>query len=111
MRQLPVFSDGYWLLKARRKELRAKAPTGWLETMGYGTDCPPTFAHGVPDGAGSLADRVADQTGAGAAGRDRNIFIGCSFDHRACVLSAGWKSDPERIDLIDRRVSGVKLAG
>src|SRR6266480_3544396 len=59
----------------------------------------------------SFADRVTDQAGAGAAGRDRNIFIGCSFDHRARVLRAGWKSDPERIDLIDRRVSGVKLAG
>src|SRR5262245_41684171 len=51
MRRLPVFSDRFWLLKARRNELRSQAPDDWLEAMGYdGTACPPTFAHGVPDG-------------------------------------------------------------
>jgi uncharacterized protein (TIGR02996 family) len=50
MRQLPVFSDRFWELKPRRNELRAQAPTEWLETMGYGSDCQPVFAHGVPDG-------------------------------------------------------------
>jgi uncharacterized protein (TIGR02996 family) len=51
MRRLPVFSDRFWLLKARRNELRSQAPPDWLRTMGYdGSECPPTFAHGVPDG-------------------------------------------------------------
>ncbi len=50
MRQLPVFSDRYWQLKVRRNDLRAQAPTDWLEAMRYGTDCLPIFAHGVPDG-------------------------------------------------------------
>jgi uncharacterized protein (TIGR02996 family) len=50
MRQLPVFSDRYWLLKGQRNELRAKAPADWLETMGYSTDCQPLFTHGIPDG-------------------------------------------------------------
>ena len=51
MRRIAVFSDRFWLLKARRNELRSQAPSDWLRTMGYdGSECPPTFAHGVPDG-------------------------------------------------------------
>jgi uncharacterized protein (TIGR02996 family) len=50
MRELPVYSDRYWQLKPRRNELRARAAPDWLEAMRYGTDCPPTFRHGVPDG-------------------------------------------------------------
>src|SRR5262245_61394902 len=50
MRRLPVFGDRFWLLKARRNELRERTPPAWLEAMRYGTDCLPLFAHGVPDG-------------------------------------------------------------
>ncbi|HWG45717.1 MAG TPA: TIGR02996 domain-containing protein [Gemmataceae bacterium] len=50
MRQLPVFSDLYWQLKLRRNELRSRAAPDWLQTMRYGTDCQPTFRHGVPNG-------------------------------------------------------------
>jgi uncharacterized protein (TIGR02996 family) len=50
MRQLPAYSDRFWLLKGQRNELRARAPTDWLESMGYGTDCQPLFGHGIPDG-------------------------------------------------------------
>jgi uncharacterized protein (TIGR02996 family) len=49
MRRLPVYSDRFWQLKPRRNELRAQATPDWLEAMGYGTDCQPTFRHGVPD--------------------------------------------------------------
>jgi uncharacterized protein (TIGR02996 family) len=45
MRPLPVFSDRFWQLKPRRWELLRKLPKDWLETMRYGTDCPPTFRH------------------------------------------------------------------
>jgi uncharacterized protein (TIGR02996 family) len=51
MGRIAVFSDRFWLLKSRRNELRSVAPTDWLNAMGYdGSECPPTFAHGVPDG-------------------------------------------------------------
>jgi len=50
MRTLPVFSDRYWQLKPQRNELRDRAPEEWLETMHYGTDCLPLFAHGIPKG-------------------------------------------------------------
>ena len=59
----------------------------------------------------SFADRVPDQAGASATRRDGNIFVGRRFDDRARVLRAGGKGNPQRLDLIDRRVSGVKLAG
>jgi uncharacterized protein (TIGR02996 family) len=45
MRGLPVFSDRFWELKHRRQGLRLSSPKEWVELMGYGTDCPPTFAH------------------------------------------------------------------
>ncbi|MBY0231483.1 MAG: TIGR02996 domain-containing protein [Gemmataceae bacterium] len=50
MARLAPFSDRYWKLKPRRNELRAASDEDWLEAMRYGTDCPPLFAHGVPEG-------------------------------------------------------------
>lgn len=49
-RTVPVYSDRYWKLQPRRRELlESGAPRPWLKTMGY--DSPsPIFAHGVPDG-------------------------------------------------------------
>ena len=35
MRRVPVFSDEYWPLKARRNELRPARPVGWLAATGY----------------------------------------------------------------------------
>jgi uncharacterized protein (TIGR02996 family) len=49
MRALPVFSDRFWELKPRRLELLQQLDEPWLESIRYGTDCPPTFAH-VPCG-------------------------------------------------------------
>ena len=59
----------------------------------------------------SFADRVSNQAGTGAARRDRNVFIGRDFNDRARVLRAGWEGDAKRLDLVNRSVSGVKLAG
>src|SRR5215471_6741903 len=59
----------------------------------------------------TFADCVSNQTGARTAGSDRNIFIGGCFNDRACLLRAGWKGDAERLDLVNRSVSGVELAG
>ncbi len=50
MRGLPAYSDRFWQLKTRRNELRAQAPSEWLQAMRYGTDCLPVFAHGIPEG-------------------------------------------------------------
>ncbi len=50
MRQVPVYSDEYWRQKARRNELRAGCPAGWLAATGYdGGDYDPIFRDGVPD--------------------------------------------------------------
>jgi uncharacterized protein (TIGR02996 family) len=50
MRRLPVWADRFWELKPRRNELRERVDSSWRETLGYGLDVPPTFAHGIPDG-------------------------------------------------------------
>ena len=34
MRQVPVFADRYWELKARRNELWAGCPLDWLQATG-----------------------------------------------------------------------------
>jgi uncharacterized protein (TIGR02996 family) len=50
MRELPVFSDEYWQLKARRNELRPQCPADWLAATGYdGSRYDPVYRHGVPD--------------------------------------------------------------
>jgi uncharacterized protein (TIGR02996 family) len=50
MRDVPVYSDEYWRLKARRNELRKQCPAGWLATTGYdGSYYDPIFRDGVPD--------------------------------------------------------------
>lgn len=50
MRQVPVYSDEYWRLKARRNELRAGCPSNWLAATGYdGSDYDPIFRDGVPE--------------------------------------------------------------
>jgi uncharacterized protein (TIGR02996 family) len=49
MRRVPVYSDEYWRLKARRNELRPGCPAGWLAATGYdGSDYDPVFRDGVP---------------------------------------------------------------
>src|SRR5256885_524205 len=58
----------------------------------------------------SFADSVSNQAGTGAARRDRNVFIGRGFNDRARVLRAGWEGDAKRLDLVNRSVSGLKLA-
>lgn len=51
MRGVPVWSDDYWALKARRNELWEQVPLEWLEATGYdGGDYDPVFRSGVPDG-------------------------------------------------------------
>ena len=51
MRRVPVWSDEYWRLKARRNELWTACPIEWLEATGYdGSDYDPVFRDGVPDG-------------------------------------------------------------
>jgi len=51
MRAVPVWSDEYWQLKARRNELWTRFPIEWLEATGYdGSDYDPIFRDGVPDG-------------------------------------------------------------
>ncbi len=49
MREVPVWSDEYWRLKARRNELWADAPLDWLEATGYdGSRYDPVFRDSVP---------------------------------------------------------------
>jgi uncharacterized protein (TIGR02996 family) len=51
MRAVPVWSDHYWELKARRNELWVRCPLKWLEATGYdGSYYDPVFRDGVPDG-------------------------------------------------------------
>ena len=51
MRGVPVWSDDYWQLKARRNALWTQFPIEWLEATGYdGSDYDPIFRDGVPDG-------------------------------------------------------------
>ena len=51
MRGVPVWSDDYWQLKARRNELWTRFPIEWLEATGYdGSDYDPIFRDDVPDG-------------------------------------------------------------
>src|SRR3954468_15092013 len=51
MRSVPVWSDRYWELKARRNELWGRCPLEWLEATGYdGSYYDPVFRDGVPDG-------------------------------------------------------------
>ena len=58
----------------------------------------------------SLANSISDQTRAGAAWRDRNVFISGGFDDRTRFLRGVGERDAKRLDLINRRVGGVKLA-
>lgn len=49
MRDLPVFSDEYWQLKARRNELRMACPPDWLAVTGYdGSRYDPLFRDAIP---------------------------------------------------------------
>jgi uncharacterized protein (TIGR02996 family) len=51
MRDVPVWSDHYWELKARRNKLWEQCPLEWLEATGYdGSHYDPIFRDGVPDG-------------------------------------------------------------
>lgn len=49
MRKLPVFSDEYWQLKARRNGLRDRCPADWLAATGYdGSRYDPLYRDGIP---------------------------------------------------------------
>jgi hypothetical protein len=49
MRGVPVFSDEYWRLKARRNELRPACPADWLSATGYdGSRYDPLFRDAIP---------------------------------------------------------------
>src|SRR5262245_13284166 len=49
MRQVPIFSDEYWRLKARRNELRPGCPADWLAATGYDSSrYDPLFRDGIP---------------------------------------------------------------
>jgi uncharacterized protein (TIGR02996 family) len=49
MRQVPVFSDRYWQLKARRNELRPGCPGDWLAATGCdGSHYDPLYRDGIP---------------------------------------------------------------
>jgi uncharacterized protein (TIGR02996 family) len=53
MRDVPVWSDRYWELKARRNELWQQCPLDWLEATGYdGSNYDPIFRDGVPEACG-----------------------------------------------------------
>ena len=58
----------------------------------------------------AFADRVSNQTRTGAARRHRNAGIGCGMNDCARLLRAFRKGRADRLDLIDRSVSGIKLA-
>jgi len=59
----------------------------------------------------SVTNRISDQAGSRSARRDRNIFVRGSSNHRARFLGRRWKSNPERLDLVNGSVGGVQLAG
>jgi hypothetical protein len=49
MRKVPVFSDDYWRLKARRNALRLRCPADWLAATGYdGSRYDPLDRDGIP---------------------------------------------------------------
>jgi uncharacterized protein (TIGR02996 family) len=49
MRGVPVFSDDYWRLKARRNELRSACPADWIVATGCdGSRYEPLFRDGFP---------------------------------------------------------------
>jgi uncharacterized protein (TIGR02996 family) len=49
MRRVPVFSDDYWRLKARRNDLRPACPADWLAATRYdGSRYVPLFRDGIP---------------------------------------------------------------
>src|SRR5436309_3198756 len=49
MRRVPVYSDEYWRLKARRNELRPLCSADWLAATGYdGSRYDSLFRDGVP---------------------------------------------------------------
>src|SRR5947207_7865905 len=57
-----------------------------------------------------VADRVPDQTRAGAAWCDRNIFVRGGADDRAGFVGAARKRHANWLDLINRRIGRVELA-
>ena len=57
----------------------------------------------------SLANRIPNQTCAGAPRRDGNACICRRADDEACLLRVFRKRDPYRFDLINRRVRRVQL--
>src|SRR6266496_1495873 len=67
----------------------------------------PVVARELNDQA--FANRVADQTCARAARRHRKPRISRCADYQARLLRAFRKCHTDRLDLINRRISGVKL--
>jgi hypothetical protein len=59
----------------------------------------------------SFADRIPHQTCAGAPRSDRDVFVRCGLNYRARLFWAGRECDAERLNLIDRSVGGVEVAG
>ena len=59
----------------------------------------------------SFANRVSDQARAGATRCDRNVRVRGGTNDRACLLRAARKRYAFRLDLINRRVGRVELAG
>src|SRR6202011_5542335 len=57
----------------------------------------------------SFADRISNQTGAGATWRDRNGCVGCRFDDGAGFFRAARKGCAGWFDLVNRGVGRVKL--
>ena len=68
----------------------------------------PVVARELDDQA--FANRVSNETRAGAARRDRNARIGRRANHQAGLLRGFRKRHADRFDLVNRRVGRIKLA-
>ena len=59
----------------------------------------------------SFANRIPNEAGAGPPRRDGNVRIGGVFDDGSRFPSCAWKRNAPGLDLINRGIGGVKLAG
>src|SRR4029077_8334079 len=57
----------------------------------------------------SFADRISNETCAGASGRHRKTSVGRCANDEACLLLTFRKRDANGLDLINRRVGRIKL--
>ena len=58
----------------------------------------------------SFADRISNETCAGASGRHRKTSVSRCADDQACLLGTFRKRDANGLDLINRRVRRIQLS-